>query len=401
MEKAPSRDMRPIKFTGTLKPEQVEAVKVLKVRKRGVLRAPPRSGKTVMATALACEVQKKTLFIASQRDWLMGFQETFIGSKTQKPLTDLNPKRIKLCKTLEDFESHDICMATVQTFYSEAGEKLLRKLRDMFTVIVADEVHTSAADKYVRIMSKLNAKYMIGLSGTPDRKDGKYVLVENVVGPVIHEVKFAGVRPQIRLTRTKYTKTYKGQAQWAKVVSSLENDKKRLQLIAEQAIKDVKNGHLVMIPFAQVKPIATLVKLINELADEQIAFPFTGNLKKDVRDKTIQDAREYKIKVLVGTLKIMSTGINIPRASCLYEVTLSSNLPNATQRMRRVLTPMEDKPTPAIRYFLDAMSVRKNCMRAEYFGVLLPDIKPILTDEDRKLMQAYFSERESSGRFEL
>src|SRR5271155_3088870 len=42
---------RPITFTGTLKDYQREAVDALKKKKRGVLRAPPRSGKTVMATA--------------------------------------------------------------------------------------------------------------------------------------------------------------------------------------------------------------------------------------------------------------------------------------------------------------------------------------------------------------
>jgi superfamily II DNA or RNA helicase len=352
---------------------------------------------TVTATALACRLQKKTLFIASQRDWLMGFQETFIGSKTQAPLTDLDPKRIKLCKTLADFESHDICLATVQTFYSENGQKLLAKIRDMFEVIIGDEIHTGAADKYIRILSKLNARYMLGLSATPSRKDLKMVLVDNVVGPIIHEVIVEGMRPHLRLTRTKYSKDYKGQVPWTRMVSSLENDVGRLKLIAEWVLKDVAAGHMVMIPMATVKPIHKLIKLINDKAGKIIAYPFVGGLRKEVRDDTIQKAREYKIKVLIGTSKIMSTGINIPRASCLYEQALSSNKENATQRMRRVLTPMEGKPEPVIRYFLDDFNVRRNCIRTEYFQVMLPDMKPIMDDKTRDAMKKYLNEKSGAG----
>ena len=400
IDKSPETKIKKIKFTGTLKPEQEVAVDAIISKKRGVLKAPPRSGKTVMATAAICRLGKKTLILASQRDWLMGFQETFIGSKTQSPLTDLKPERIKLCKTFDDFNSTDICLATIQTFYSDKGQSILKKIRDLFEVIVIDEVHTSAADKYVKIISKLNFRYGFGLSGTPGRKDGKFVLVENILGDVIHEVIVTGVRPRLHITKTKYEKDYKGNVPWARIVSSLENDDKRLKLIATKAIEDAKQGHLVMIPFAQVKPITKLIKIINDKLGKRMAYPFTGALKKSVRDETIQRAREYKIKILVGTLKIMSTGINIPRASMLYEVTVSSNIHNAEQRMRRVLTPWENKPEAGIRYFIDDMNVRRNCMRNEYFQVALPKIKLIVAENDKQTMNDYFSNKKNA-KFEL
>lgn len=402
--KSPKDKVKRIRFLGEFKPGQKECVDALLSHKRGILRAPPRSGKTVMGAALVCKVSHKTLILASQRDWLMGFQETFIGSKTQKPLTDLNPSRIKLCKTLQDFKDHDVCLATIQTFYSAGGEKLLAKIRDMFTVILLDEVQTAAADKYAQILAKLNGRVVIGFSGTPERKDEKDVLTTNILGPIVHEMKTERERPLVKLTRTGYSKQQKGPGQipWAYLVRGMENDKKRIAVIAKQAVKDVADGHMVLIPVAQVKPIKLIVDKINELAGKTIAYPFTGNLKKDKRDLYIEKARKYKIKVLVGTQKIISVGINIPRASCLYEVVLSSNLPNAQQRMARVLTPMEGKPQPLIRYFLDDFGVRKNCMRNEYFRVLVPIFKPIITAKDKEMLETYFKSKEVGGaKFEL
>ncbi len=390
VDKSPRLPIASIKFSGTLRPEQEEAVKVLLKKKRGGLSAPPRSGKTVMAAALTCRLGEKTLILASQRDWLIGFYETFVGSKTQSPLTDLDKSRIKLCKTLADFENHDICLATVQAFYSEGGQQILAKIRDMFPVIIVDEVHTSAAPKYAQIVSRLNSRILIGLSGTHDRKDGRFVLVENIFGPTVHELKTERLRPQIRLTRTGYSKSYKRQMPWGTMVSSLENDPKRLRVIAKQAVKDINAGHMVLIPLAQVKPIAKLVTLINEYAGRKVAYPFTGSLKKAKRDLYIEKAREYKIKSLVGTQKILSVGINIPRASMLYEVCLSSNLPNAIQRISRVLTPMPGK-VACVRYFLDDLGVRRNCLRNEFFNVMKPTFNPVVSETDMQMLKNYFN----------
>lgn len=401
VDKAKDVPIKPVKFTGKLRPEQVEAIAAMKKKKRGVLKSPPRSGKTVMGAALVCELGKKTLLLASQRDWLMGFMETFVGSKTQIPLTDIRSTRIGFCKTLQQFKDTDVCLCTVQTFYSENGQKLLAKIRSMFNVIIADEIQTGAADKYIKIIAQFNAEYMFGVSGTPQRKDMKEVLVENVLGPIIHEVHIERMRPQVRLTRTGYTKTTKGQVMWARMVSSLENDPKRLKVIAAQAVKDIEAGHLVLIPMSQIKPIAKLVNLINIAAGKKVCYPFTGKEDKATRDLTIQRARNYKIKCLVGTMKIISVGINIPRASMLYEQALSSNLPNAEQRFARVLTPMEDKPPPAIRFFLDDFKIRKNCLRNEYFNCLVPKYKPIVSDRDRKLFSDYLKQETTFEKFDL
>lgn len=403
IDKSKVRKIKPIKFTGEFRDGQLVAVKAMRMHKRGVMSAPPRSGKTVMGTALTAKLGVKTLILASQRDWLMGFYESFVGSKTQKPLTDLNPKRIKLCKTLEDFKTHDVCLATIQTFYSEGGERLLARLRDMFTLVLIDEVHTAAADKYASIAAKINARYMVGFSGTPDRKDNKYVLVDNIVGPVFHTMNTARMQPTIRLTRTPFKLKYvpKGMAAWPRIVSQMENDKNRIDVIAKQCIRDVNNSHLVLIPVAQVKPITKIVNRINELAGKTIAYAFTGQLKKAQRDEYIQRARDYKIKVLVGTQKILSVGINIPRASCLYEVVLSSNMPSAQQRMARVLTPMPNKPAPVVRYFLDDFTIRKNCMRNEFYNVMKPIFKPVMSEQVKEMLEEYFRNKERVGDFDL
>lgn len=384
---------RPMKFTGIFKGQyQKDAANAIIKMKRGVIKAPPRSGKTVIASAAITKIGQKTIIMASQREWLLGFMETFIGSRTQVALTNCRPTQIGIAKKFEDFLKYDICLVTVQTFYSEAGQNLLRRIRNMFPVVVVDEIHTGAAPKYAQVLSQLNCKWKIGLSGTPSRKDGRFSIMRKLIGPNIYEAKVERLRPQVRLVRTQYTQNSKGRALWVRLVSALEKDPKRLKLIAQWAIKDAADSHMVLIPFAQVTPIKALVKAINIMAGKTIAYPFFGGLKKDDRDKYLQAARRYKIKILVGNIKLLSTGTNIPRASAIYEVTPSSNLENVEQRISRVLTPYEDKPTPIVRLFLDNMNIRKRCMSHEWFRCVLPKFRPIISDRDSIILKEWFKE---------
>lgn len=393
---------RPIKFTGKLKEYQPKAVSAIIEKFKGVLRSPPRSGKTVMAAAAICKIGGKTMIMASQREWLAGFQETFIGSETQIALTNCRPSQIGFAKTYEDFLKYDICLVTTQTFWSENGRKLLRKVRDMFMCLFVDEVHTGAAPKYAQVISGLNCLYKIGLSGTPSRKDGRYVLMRNLMGPLVADIKVERLRPHIRLVRTGFAAKYKGQVPWTRMVSALEKDPKRLKLIAQWAVKDAKEGHMILIPMAQVIPIKALVMAINQIAGKVIAYPFIGTLKKDDRKNYLQWARQYKAKVLVGTTKLLSTGTNIPRASALYDTTMSSNLENCEQRTSRVLTPWDGKPTPILRIFLDDTNVRRNCLRNEFFNCVKPKFRPVMTAKDDLALKAYFANKDRDmSRMEL
>lgn len=383
---------RKITFTGTLHEYQRTVVDAMHSERRGVVKAPPRSGKTVCGSAFICEVGEKAVILASQKEWLDGFKETFIGSKTQKPLTDCLPSQIGYCKKPEDFDKYDVCLVTPQTFLRHP--EWLDIIYEKASVVIVDEVRLSAAPKYAKVVASLNTRHYIGLDGTPSRsKDGRYVLVENLIGPIIARPIVPRLEPKIKLIRTKFRRSYKMGVPWNKMVDDLEHDEERLKLIAKWAIMDANHNHMVLIPMARVEAIRKLVNEINHQAGEIIAKPFTGDLPKKVREDTLQEARTYEIKILVGTTKLLSVGTNIPRASCLYDVTMSSNTENCQQRNSRTLTPYEGKPHPILRIFMDDMSVRKRCLSMEYWQIIKPMFKPIITEEDEAILKEYLADR--------
>lgn len=261
--------------------------------------------------------------------------------------------------------------------------------------------HTAAAPNFSYVVSQIRAAFFFGLSGTPDRKDQRHVIVRNLLGDTIYHAKVERLRPTVKTVKTGYTTVEKRNINWVSMVTRLENDKNRLKVIAKEAIKDAEAGHMVLIPFVRVKAINSLVALINKLSDRKLAYPFYGGLKKDVRVDTLQKARKYKIKILVGNAKLLSTGTNIPRASMLYEVTPSANIPNAEQRFSRVLTPWDDKPPPCIKFFLDDSNVRRNCMRTEYYNCLKPIFRPVVSETQEAIMRNYLNQKDTHGHIEI
>jgi superfamily II DNA or RNA helicase len=389
---------RAIQFRGTLKDFQIEAKDATLKHKSGFIKSPPRSGKTVIGAAVICEIGAKTLILASQTEWLSQFRETFVGSSTVKAFTNAKQSQIKICKTYEDFVKTDICLSTFSKFMSPKGRELLQRIKDLFHVVIVDEAHMVPALETSRVLSVLNSTYRVGLTATPERKrEIEFAVAENLFGKVYYESKVTRLRPIIDVLTTNQTFDIKSRSQFAFnfLKSRMESNKVRRSLVVKEALRLVKEeDHMVLIPLSRVKSILDYVREINEEAEDRIAMPFFGGLKKDQRMKIIEDARNYKTKIIVGNIALLSTGLNIPRASALFEMGGTSNIPKAEQRYSRVLTPMEGKPQPKIIFVLDEGDVPRATFRNEYFNALLARFQPEFPAGIRELIEEYLSFRE-------
>lgn len=393
INKQPRLPRLPLKFIGKLRDYQKHVPGELIRAKRGILKAPARTGKTVMGTATICTIGGKAMILASQKDWLDGFYDTFVGSKITKRMSNVPKSKIGFCTKLSDFQKYAICLVTYQTFMHHP--KLLHQVKNMFTTVFFDEVHTVASFEFLKVASTINAPFFFGCSATPSRKDGKMKLVEMVLGRIVSQAKREVMTCTVKLNRTTFSDS-RDKGLWPTLVKRLETNPDRLRYIAETAVKDIKEGHCILIPLAGVVAQKALTEAINKIAGKVVAHNFTGSMKKAKRRDLIVDAQLGKIPCIVGTAKMISTGLNIPPASMLYDTTMSSNMENCEQRVSRILTPHEGKLPPVLRIFLDDYGVRRNCLRNEWFGKILPHFKPNVSDKDRQILKDYFAGNDKS-----
>ena len=351
-----------LKMQGTYRDYQVPAIKALTKNTNGVLHMPPRMGKTVIGVGAASKLGLKTLIVAHQRDLIEQFcKETIYNKK----LFGGRKGVAGICSELGDFKKYPICLVTYQTFLSPKGQKLLSDIRHMFGVVLIDECHRLPADRYMQIISKFSAKYMWGLTGTPDRKDGRYTITERLIGPVIHSSgKHKVMKPKLYGHMTSLQKPKRKITHWVYLMNYIFRSGARNKQIARMVAKDVKRGHTVLVPIVRKNHADELEKLINTELRRKVCFKFTGDIPKNkrqpARDRMNDDT---SIKVVIA-MRPMLLGMNVPRWSCIYTIAPISNVPTYTQEVFRICTPMEGKRTPIIRYFFDAnIGVSYGCFR--------------------------------------
>ena len=394
---------RRLRLTREPRDWQVEALAVALARKRGMIVAPPRSGKTILGIMLTVAINKKTIILASQRDWLTQFKYSFIGTIGEEAFTDMNAKRIGFCKTLEDFEKNDVCLCTFQQFMSEGGTALLKKISRMFGLVIIDEVHGVAALATSRVLSKFSSEYLIGLTGTPNRKrNDEEIIFKLIVGPVLYKAKVERLVPTIELLETKCeVQLPKGgsRADFSRYVTKIEADKKRIRLIGKYVADAIKAGHSVMVPLSRSKSVVLYIKAINSHFEEVVAVPFVGGMKPTVRDQRLADIKSGEYKAVVGNIALLSTGLNIPRLSMLIDrCTPTSNIPKAKQRWARVLTPMPGKLTPKVVIVMDNCDAQRSMAKNEYWNAIKPEFSPIISKENIARLSEWFSKRQGTPR---
>lgn len=396
---------RPIKLAFNeefkdLRDFQKEARDTCLKEKKGIVEAPPRSGKTVLGASIICAVGCKAIIMASQRDWLDQFRETFLGSETLTAFTNAKPRQVNFCKDFEDFENTDVVLATPQQFMSAKGKAMLQRIKNMFTVLIWDEVHLSPALETSRVLAQINAEYRIGLSATPDRKQaGLIQIVFDLIGPVIYRAEVERWVPTVEVVDSNMKFEIKRGGDFTAFVNRIEYSKARNKLLAKIAYEQVEKGHMVLLPMLRTKAIDAVVRNINELAEDRIAANFDGRVKKEIRKNVIARARTYEIKVLVGNTKLLSTGLNIPRASCLIEAAPSSNVPNCEQRTSRILTPYQGKPQPLIIYVLDDCDIMRVMRKNEWWQCVFRKFNPKMTANTRANLLAWFA-KNTARRYE-
>ncbi len=369
-----------LRFTGTLKESQEEAVSALEPlfeggALRGLLRAPARSGKTVLSVALIIRIGQRALILTHLEDLCKQFYETCMGGPNQGALTnapklhDRGEISVVWAKKRSDYFKGDIVISTYQKFISESGREFLKEIEEHFGLLVVDEVHRAAAPSFLKVIASLNTHGKLGLTATVSRKDSMHVLNEYVFGPVLHSIASEVLRPSIVFHETGLFPK-KSYANWQYYQRWLERSDSRTDMIVDQVIADVKAGRSVVIPCTFTSQIHELVRKINWVMGRKIAEAVVGGATtksaRAARENALDRAREGRTKVIVGTRSIIATGINVPLWDTLFWICPLSNPSGWVQEYSRILTPLEGK-RPLIRMFLDGSDQTRGCLRSCLF----------------------------------
>jgi len=164
-------------FAGSVRPAQIDVVNsYLKPEPHdGMICLQTGGGKTVCALYIASQLKMKTLIIVHNTFLKDQWEDRIKAFLPDVTIGHLQGETVDVDK--------DIVIAMIQSIsMKEYPKEVFRG----FGLTVIDECHHIASEVFVQAFQKITSKHMLGLSATPDRKDGLMYVIEWFLGPILY-----------------------------------------------------------------------------------------------------------------------------------------------------------------------------------------------------------------------
>jgi superfamily II DNA or RNA helicase len=166
-----------VDFVGVLRPDQERAAAAMLQHDAGVLCAPTAFGKTVTAAAIIARRGMNTLVLVHRTELLKQWQQrlqAFLGVG-KGVVGTIGGGKAKPTGRID--------IAVMQSL-SRQGE--VSALVDNYGQVIVDECHHVGAASFDAILKRTKAKFVLGLTATPIRRDGQQPIIFMQCGPIRH-----------------------------------------------------------------------------------------------------------------------------------------------------------------------------------------------------------------------
>ncbi|HUW37119.1 MAG TPA: DEAD/DEAH box helicase family protein [Rhodocyclaceae bacterium] len=294
-------------FVGTLRSDQEAAVAAMLRHDTGVLCAPTAFGKTVTAAALIARRGVNTLVLVHRTELLKQWQarlQTFLGVGKGVIGTIVGGKAKPTGK---------IDIAVMQSL-SRQGET--RELVENYGHVIVDECHHLSAFSFEAILKRTKAKYVLGLTATPIRRDGRQPIIFMQCGPTRHTAAKPAGAPQTLEVVPRYLATrldLAADAAIQDVFRYVASDASRTAAIADEIAIAFEQGHKVLVLTERTEHLDAIgAALANRV---QTLFTLHGRMSKKQRAAVVSelDAQPPDApRVLLSTGKLVGEGFDHP-----------------------------------------------------------------------------------------
>ena len=168
-------DLVDVRFMGTLRSDQEMAVTAMLQHDAGVLCAPTAFGKTVVAAAMITRRSVSTLVLVHRAELLKQWQERL------KSFLGVDKGVVGTIGSGKARPTGQIDIALMQSL-SRQGE--VNALVEDYGHVIVDECHHIGAASFDAILKQAKAKYILGLTATPIRRDGQQPIIFMQCGPI-------------------------------------------------------------------------------------------------------------------------------------------------------------------------------------------------------------------------
>jgi len=346
-----------INFKGKLKDFQKDAVNDILPHNFGTLVAPTGAGKTVMGLYVVAGRKQKTLIIVHTKDLAHQWVErihTFLDVK-ESDVGMIGAGKKKVGKK--------ITVGLVQSIYSRIDE-----LSNEFGNIVQDECHRTPSRSMSEAVNGFNARYKLGLTATPKRRDGLTKLIFWYLGDIRHEVNKKMLvdeghimMPWFILKNTEFIPEKDPVEEYSAMLKELTEDQERNNLIVTDISRQNKTCLIISDRTAHLKELQRSLKNRYKINSELLIGP-TPN---DERAEIISKVNSGKCQFLFATGQLIGEGFDCKNLDRLFITTPIKFSGRVLQYIGRIMRPADGKDRPIVYDYVDQyVDPLKNSARA-------------------------------------
>lgn len=366
-----------IDFTGKLRPDQQFAVEQLAKHDNGILSAPTGFGKTVIGAYLIAQHRVPTLIIVPKTalvsQWVEKLGKFLAIEHPGKPLLTPSGKPSKRKRPVvgqigggKNRISGIVDVATFQSLVKkdpETGEPQAKELIRNYGLVICDECHHAAAPQLELILKSTPAKYVYGLSATPQRADGLDRALFMLCGPIRckidpkEQAKQQGIKRLLRprFTRIRLPKCENG-VSYNQLLDSLCQHSARNTFIANDVASAVKNNRKPLVLTKRKEHARVLAELISKAAECKTHLLVGEGAARQRRERlasAIKDSASSNHCVIVATESYLGEGFDASALDALFLTTPISWDGNVTQQAGRLHRTNEGKTNVVIYDYVD------------------------------------------------
>ena len=296
-----------VSFVGSLRLDQEAAVAGMLHHDTGVLCAPTAFGKTVTAAAIIARRGVNTLVLVHRTELLKQWQERLAE------FLDAGKEVIGIIGGGKAKPTGKIDIAVMQSV-SRQGE--VNRLVENYGQVIVDECHHVGAVSFDAILRCTKAKYLLGLTATPIRRDGQQPIIFMQCGPIRYTAASpAGAPHELEvLPRSRFTRIDLPTAAGIQdVFRHLANDQARTEAIAAEVRDAVGQGRKVLVLTERTEHLDAIKAELDGLLP--VPFVLHGRMSKKQRSALVADLDALPPdapRVLLSTGKLVGEGFDHP-----------------------------------------------------------------------------------------
>ena len=350
----------------------------------GLICVPCGYGKTFMALNIAVRLKRRFLIIVDKEflmnQWKSEIENFIIGAR----VGILQANKIQM-----EAEKYDVTICMIQTI---CRREFPDGFFDQYGFTIFDECHHLGASYFCKALLKIQTKYMLGLSATPDREDGLTCVFEYYLGePVYKNTKRAPDKEAVVKAvwfdsedpiYKDIPVNWRGETVSAKLLNQVAEfearNKKIMELIDEYA-KDP--NRFILILSDRISQLEWFEKALNEWSMKFVHGYYIGGMKQSKLD-----ANADKCQILLATYQMASEGFSIRRLNTVILATPRKNVEQSTGRIFRQRID-ERKVAPHIIDIIDSQSMLVNRFYNRNKFYKQCEYKIIHIDKPKKVVQ--------------